>query len=215
MGRLKILVCAYREWAFDIVSGIPYDCKLVIQPESLLQTFLTYQPQIVLLLGWSWKVPADIYKKVPTICLHPSPLPHYRGGSPIQHQIMAGEKESAVTYFMVGDGIDDGPILAQEKISLEGSLDEIFGRITALGRLLLLHILEQYPNFKTRKQKGGLTYFTRRTPDMSELTPFDFKNQTAEELYNFVRALADPYPNAFVICADGKKLYIKEASLGT
>jgi methionyl-tRNA formyltransferase len=128
---------------------------------------------------------------------------------------MAGKKKSAVTLFMVNEGIDTGKILAQEEFSLEGSLSQIFQRITVIGRKLLKDVLTQYPDFKLYPQKGRATYCKRKTPEESRLTTYDFSVKTAEELYNFIRALADPYPNAFIDCADGKRLYFKEVSLGT
>ena len=53
------------------------------------------------------------------------------------------------------------------------------------------------------------TFFKRRTPDQSEITLKDFKTHSAKDLHNKIRALQDPYPNAFIKCADGKKLYLK------
>ena len=43
---------------------------------------------------------------------------------------------------------------------------------------------------------------------MSEIKIEDFNNFTAEELYNKIRALQDPYPNSFVVCKDGTKLFL-------
>ena len=214
MVKLKILACAYRRWAFELLEGFYHDILIVTKPKDLERKYNAFMPHIVLLLGWSWKVPEKIYKSVPTICLHPSPLPLYRGGSPLQHQIMDGKKEGAVTYFIVDDGIDSGPILAQTKLSLEGNIKDIFARMVIAGRQLLRTIIEQYPDFKTYPQEGKSTFYKRRTPEQSQLTRLDFYNKSAEELYNFIRALGDPYPNAFIICGDGRKIYFKEVSLG-
>ena len=46
--------------------------------------------------------------------LHPSPLPKFRGGSPIQNQIIRGEKISAVTIFKINKIIDGGDIYFQK-----------------------------------------------------------------------------------------------------
>lgn len=68
------------------------------------------------------------------ICLHPSPLPRYRGGSPIQNQIINGEVESAVTYFKMNNEIDAGPIIWQQNFSLDGDLKDVFSRISETGK---------------------------------------------------------------------------------
>ena len=57
------------------------------------------------------------------------------------------------------------------------------------------------------------TYFKRRKPEESELTIDEISNQTSEYLFNKIRMLGDPYPNAFIKTKDGKKILIKLASL--
>lgn len=215
MDRLKILCCGYREWALWLFSHLDYEKVIIKSPEKLKEVYREFNPDVVLLIGWSWIVPRDIYKNTPTLCLHPSPLPKYRGGSPIQHQIINGEEKSAVTLFMVDDGIDTGDILGQTEISLNYDLDNIFGEIVAKGLLLIKNTLLDYPNFKRTPQTGVATVYERRTPEESELKVIDFATKTAKELYDFVRALDDPYPNAFITCVDGERLYFKEVSLGT
>ena len=83
------------------------------------------------------------------LMLHPSPLPKYRGGSPIQNQIINGEIESAVSIFLMDSGLDSGPIYCQESFSLEGELSEIFSRIVRIGIALtekyLLKIYNLFP----------------------------------------------------------------------
>jgi len=48
---------------------------------------------------------------------------------------------------------------------------------------------------------------------MSEIKVEDISNFTASELHDKVRALQDPYPNAFITCRDGSKLYVKKTEL--
>ena len=45
--------------------------------------------------------------------LHPSSLPQYRGGSPIQNQIIDGIKESEVCIFKMEKEIDSGQIIKE------------------------------------------------------------------------------------------------------
>ena len=42
--------------------------------------------------------------------LHPSPLPKFRGGSPIQNQIIRNKKKSMVTIFRINNILDGGDI---------------------------------------------------------------------------------------------------------
>ena len=136
--------------------------------------------------------------------LHPSPLPRYRGGSPIQNQIIRGEKKSAVTLFKMTKNLDDGDIYFQEEISFEGSLNNIFNRISKIGFKGTCKIIDG--DYKPVKQDHKYaTYFKRRKPEDSEITIEEIKNNIAEYIYNKIRMLDDPYPNAYIMCGDNKK----------
>ena len=97
------------------------------------EKLIDFKPDLILWYGWSWLVDNIFVDEYTSIMLHPSPLPKYRGGSPIQNQIINGEKNSAVTLFKMTRELDDGDIYKQLPFSLKGSLDDIFDRITKLG----------------------------------------------------------------------------------
>ena len=144
--------------------------------------------------------------------LHPSPLPKYRGGSPIQNQIINGEKVSAVTLFLMDGNMDSGPILAQNILSLEGSLKTIFEDIVKVGLRLTLDIINNGMDLKIQNEEDA-TVFKRRTPEDSEITIEEIKNKPANYLYDKVRMLDYPYPNAFIRTSDGLKLLIKKVEI--
>lgn len=221
--KTKVLFCGYREWTLRIYGHVKEEFKdeieleLVKDEEEFSDIFKSFNPDIILFIGWSWIVDKAIVNKYMCICLHPSPLPKYRGGSPLQHQIISGEKESAVTFFRMGEVIDKGPILWQENFSLEGSLNEILGRMTEKGKKGAAAIIKKFLNKEsldgTRQDEGKATYYKRRKPEMSEIKKDDFEKHTAEEIYNKIRALQDPYPNAFITCRNNTKLYIQKAKI--
>ena len=209
---MKIWICAYRDWAKKIFIEIKenYKCKLIKSKEE----FNNIKNQIkkndkIFFLGWSWIVPKNIITKYECICLHPSPLPKYRGGSPIQHQIINGENESAVTFFRMEKKLDSGNILFQKKFSLNGDLQNIFSRITSLGILGISNLLNNKIKEQVQNEKEA-TFFKRRIPKESEILVEDFKKNSAKAIYNKIRSLQDPYPNAFVVCRDGKKIFFKK-----
>ena len=212
---MKILCCTYREWAKAICRKLEDSfkenyCFLYINSKEQYSSKLINElnPDLILWYGWSWIVPKNILDNYYSVMLHPSPLPKYRGGSPIQNQIINGEKNSAVTLFKMNDKMDAGPIIKQKEFSLSGNLDDIFDRIVNTGFELSLDLLKNFPNIQTIDQKGNPTYFTRRFPNESIITIEDIKNNSAKYLHNKIRALQDPYPNAYIKCSDGKKLFI-------
>ena len=48
---------------------------------------------------------------------------------------------------------------------------------------------------------------------MSEIKIDDIQEFTASQLHDKVRALQDPYPNAFITCKDGTKLFLKNTEV--
>lgn len=215
---LKIVFGSYRDWSNEIVEALKADGHDVLhcrKPDELtLAAVDAFQPQLFLLAGWSWYVPKEIFEKYEIIGLHPSLLPKYRGGSPIQNQIIAGETVGGVSLFRLTERFDEGPLYGQAEISLEGHLQEILGRITQSGIKLFRKLAEDYPDLKSWPQDDSqATNCTRRKPSQSELKPEDFSRLTARQLYNLARCLEDPYPNAFVTCADGKKIFLKRVEL--
>jgi len=210
---VKIWICAYREWARSIYSLIQddYDCELITSRKSFMDCTHRFSlGDKIFFLGWSWMVPEEIIETYECICLHPSPLPRYRGGSPLQHQIINGETTSAVTYFKMTSRLDSGHILFQQEISLRGSLKDILRRLAAVGTAGLVRILVEEPPPQPQDESRA-TFFKRRHPAESEIEIIDFSRLTSRQLSDKIRALQDPYPNAYVVCGDGKKLFIKEA----
>jgi len=204
---MKILCVGYRDWAIKIYTNLIKKRKdkifLHYTKSYLEKKILKINPDIILFYGWSWIIKEKVFK------LHPSPLPKYRGGSPIQNQIIRGEKISAVTIFKINEIIDGGDIYFQKKISLIGSLNKIFEKIVIEGTNGTLKILNT-KKIKIKKQNHNTaTYFTRRKPEQSEITIKEIKEKPAEYIANKIRMLDDPYPNAFIRLKN-KKLFIKK-----
>jgi|SRR3990167_3990919 len=206
---VKVAFFGYRDWAIRIFENL--------RPlKAILEIVDFHDADVLLYYGWSEIISKGIYKNKLCLILHPSPLPKYRGGSPIQHQIINGEVKSAITICRVTDKLDSGGIYSQTPFSLEGSLNDIFDRIVKIGTRDTVKVLKQLAA-KTIKlipqDENKATVYKRRTPGESELFPEDFRTESAKDLYNFIRALNDPYPNAYIKCGDGKKLYFTGAHL--
>lgn len=209
---MRILAVGYRDWAINIYKNLKKKkIKIkIVKKEVSLKVIKKYNPDFILFYGWSKKVSKSIVEKYKCIMLHPSKLPKYAGGSPIQNQIIRNVKQSAVTLFIMNEKVDHGNIIFQKKISLSGNLKNIFKRIISAGTLLSLKLFKK--NYKEKKTKITKIYL-RRKPHESEITLKEIKSKSARYLYNKIRMLQDPYPNAFIKTVDGKKLFITEAKL--
>ena len=224
MGRLmkKILLCSYRDWSNQICKDVEdyfanYEDLIIIKcttQEKFLNIIKENKFDYIFFLGWSNIIDKSIVDNNFCICLHPSMLPKYRGGSPLQHQIINNEEEMGVTLFKMDEYLDKGDIIFQQPISIfiEDNLDQIYNQISISGYNGVRWIIEclcQGIKIDLRPQDDNKsTYFKRRTPAMSEIKIDDFKNLTATDIHNKVRCLQDPYPNAYIVCKNNTRLYI-------
>mgnify|MGYP001217814834 CR=1 FL=1 len=213
---MKIACIGYRDWAlkiYDSLANKTEDQYLIFRSKAQYkeEVLVEYKPDLVLFYGWSWMVPENLINKFKCVMLHPSPLPKYRGGSPIQNQIIAGEINSAVTLFLMNSGdVDSGPILATKELSLDGNIKDIFSRITEIGLILTLDLISNGLSPIDQNHKEA-TFCKRRSPKESEITMKEINECTALHLYNKIRMLQSPYPNAYIKTKDGKRLMIKDA----
>lgn len=209
---MKVLCVGYRDWAQEIYKNLKKKKNIFFlhkKKQGLIKKIKKTSPNIILFYGWSWIIKSSIYKNYNCLMLHPSKLPKYRGGSPIQNQIINGVKSSAVTIFKVNEIIDGGDILFQKKLSLDGTLEDIFKRIIKLGIEGTNNILFN-KKLKIKKQNHKKsTFYKRRKPSQSEITASELKNKSKFYLINKLRMLSYPYPNPY-IKYNGKKIIIKK-----
>jgi methionyl-tRNA formyltransferase len=170
------------------------------------------QPDVILVMGWYYMVPKKIRElaRYGTWGIHASLLPKYAGGAPLVWAIINGETETGVSLFKLDDGVDDGDIIAQEKITIavEDSIREVYAKATAASKKILLNALQHIDTVQFVPQdKSAIEVWPQRKPEDGEID----LSWPAERIYNFIRAQAPPYPGAFIRTADGKKIIIEKA----
>lgn len=145
--------------------------------------------------------------------LHGSLLPKYRGRAPANWVLVNGETETGVTLHRMVKRADAGAIVAQQKVIIERSDTglSLHAKLRDAAANLLRDALPQLAAGKvseTVQDESQATYFGRRTAADGKL---EWK-KTAEELFNLVRAVTQPYPGAF--CAVGEhKLIVWQAEV--
>ena len=206
---MTYLFCAYRDWAIKLYHKLTKKHKNIILLTNKKKLSLEYvdkiNPKMIFFPDWSWIVPKEIINNYQCICFHESDLPKFRGGSPIQNQIIRGLKKTKTTAFVMKEGLDIGDVLLKKELSLHDSIDEIFENMIKNDYEMINKIIKG--KYKRYKQKGKPTTFKRRVPTESELKDL---NYSKSYLYNFIRMLGDPYPNAFIQIGK-KKIIFKSA----
>jgi methionyl-tRNA formyltransferase len=122
----------------------------VMQPESLRDPdfrarLAALHPEVTVLVAYGEYVAPALLDLPPkgSINLHPSLLPRWRGSTPIQAAILAGDDVTGVSIIRMDRGLDTGPILAQRAtpVGAEESYPELAARLAQLGADLLVEIL--------------------------------------------------------------------------
>ena len=208
---MKYLLCVHRQWAIQLSKKMSRKYKameILTNPNKLTYRYVKkINPKYIFFPDWSWIVPNEIIENYDCVCIHESNLPKFRGGSPLQNQIIRGVEKTKSTAFLMTEGLDQGDILLQKDLSLGGSLDEIFERMIKNDFQIISQIIKG--KFRRRKQIGKPTLYKRRKPSQSELKSL---NYSTKYLYDFIRMLSDPYPNAFIKIGK-KRIVFKTATL--
>ncbi len=94
--------------------------KSLKTPESQ-QTLRDLQSDVFLVASYGLILPQGVLDIPAFGCLniHASLLPKYRGASPIAAAILAGERETGITFMSMDAGCDTGPMLKQVKCPIE------------------------------------------------------------------------------------------------
>ncbi len=157
----------------------------------------------------------EILESLPTkfIGVHPSLLPKYRGASPIQSALLAGEKESGVTIFILDEGVDHGPTLGQTRFNLDPetgylALEETLARA---GGRLLAELMPLYIEGKTQPmvQNHIEATFTKKFETIDGLV--DLQKDAPEIIYRKIKAL-NPEPGVYALI-NGIRTKLLEAKL--
>lgn len=148
-----------------------------------------------------------------TINLHAGRLPAYRGGSPLNWQMINGEKRIGISTVLMDEGIDSGRVLTSADFHLQEG--DTIAKVHEKANQLFPRILIKAIRMVLLKGKragrpqafASATYWHQRRDEDGEI---EFKRMTSKEVIRKVRALTHPYPGAWTLLK-GKKIRIYAA----
>ncbi len=109
---------------------------------ALARTCAGYQPDLIVLAGFMKLVGKPFLASFGGRCVntHPALLPSFPGTQAVRDALAHGVKVSGCTVFIVDDGVDDGPIMAQASVPVADDDDEatLHERIKVAERALLV-----------------------------------------------------------------------------
>jgi methionyl-tRNA formyltransferase len=130
---------------FATARGIP-----VIQPEHLggteIQDQITaLQPDLVVVIAYGLVLPEAVLgiPRLGCVNVHASVLPRWRGESPIQAAILAGDRSTGVSIMRMEQGLDTGPVFSKVEFPIMENecAAELHDRLAEAGVDLLMKTL--------------------------------------------------------------------------
>lgn len=142
--------------------------------------------------------------------MHGSMLPKYRGRVPLNWAIIHGETDSGATLHVMTAKADAGDIVDQFSVPIlrDDTGVEVFKKMVVAAEIVLHRCLPaiidlKYP-LKPNAIKEG-SYFGGRKPADGLIKP---ESMSTKQIHNLVRAVAPPYPGAFLLTEKSEKFFI-------
>ena len=111
----------------------------------------------------------------PAFNIHPSMLPDYRGGVPEFWQLADGVTSGGVTLHRITAGIDEGPIVLQQRFTIEPWFDAaaLIAASIGPGLTLMNQFLDVYPDIAETVVPGGQGSYQPLPTEADRAVPFD------------------------------------------
>ncbi|MBM6698839.1 methionyl-tRNA formyltransferase [Bifidobacterium pullorum subsp. saeculare] len=190
---------AALDLGFDVIDAKPRD-------PGFLDRLAAVGVDIAAVIAYGSILPVPVLDAVPLgwYNLHFSNLPRWRGAAPVQRAIWAGDVTCGADVFKVGEGLDDGPIVASMTVALTGTetSGELLARLAEEGAPMYVDALAAVGagTATLTPQKGeGAVYAHKITTDDAHIR---FTDDVAA-VDRQIRACT-PAPGAWASLDDGR-----------
>lgn len=209
-GR-KLQPSPVKEKALEL--GIP-----VLQPESLKQEarelVAAYEPELLVSFAYG-KIFGPKFLSLFSkggVNIHPSLLPLYRGPSPLNAALLAGDTETGISIQTLALEMDAGDILLQDRFELPADwmLEKLHDYVMEKSGHLIKQVIDDFDSYYEKRTVQDDSNAVYCSLIEKEAGLIDW-NASAVDILNKVRAYT-PWPGAYSFWED-KKLVIKQASL--
>lgn len=168
----------------------------VYQPAKIKEEYqyiLDKRPDIIITCAYGQIIPSAIldYPKYGCINVHGSLLPKLRGGAPIHHAIINGDKTTGITIMYMDKKMDSGDIISQESIPIEDTdnLDFLYEKMSNLGASLLIKTLPSIisgTNSRHKQDEMAVTFGYNITKEEEKIN----FNHPSIKIHNLIRGLS-------------------------
>lgn len=192
--------------------GLPVRSPAHLKGANPADDLAKLQPDLGLVASYGLLLPQAILDvpRFGCVNIHASLLPRWRGASPIQQAILAGDKMTGVDFFQMEKGLDTGPVMLREALSIEFddtsvSLTDKLARLAASMVPRFVEGLEADTLTREPQSTDGACY----APKITKADATIDWDQTAARIERQLRAFM-PWPGAWTTL-NGERLRILSA----
>jgi phosphoribosylglycinamide formyltransferase-1 len=118
--------------------------------DALLEQIQQWQPDLTVLSGFMRLLPPRVVAALSPhlINTHPAYLPEFPGAHGVRDALAAGVDQTGASLIVVHTGVDDGPIISQERVPVlpDDTQDSLHDRIKLVERRLLVQAVLDISN---------------------------------------------------------------------
>lgn len=174
--------------------------KILLDKKDLTNSWLNLQNKIIaekynlgLIASFGLMIPKDVIASLneQVFVMHPSLLPKYRGGAPIQHTLLNKEKVTGITLCQASIGkFDAGDIVIKKKVDIEvfHRFKELSFILSNLGADTIIEFLSNYEHFLANKFPQDQALASKAPIIKGEEIYLDFANYDANKILTEYRA---------------------------
>ena len=214
-GRGKALTpTPVKSFAIDHNIPVRTPASFKKEPEEV-EILRSFAPDYLVVVAYGLILPQSVLD-IPTIGavnLHASLLPKLRGAAPMQYALLNGFKETGNTVQLMSKGMDEGDILATNRITIDENddLEAIHDKLSTSGAPLLLKALVDYAEGKITPVPQDHSKATYTAKITSETAKIDW-HKSATEIRNLIYAMS-PFPGAWFECENDTRIKVFRAKV--
>ena len=209
MQQSPVKTCA-REHHLPVCQPVSFNIQADVDE------LYSFNADLIVVAAYGLLLPVAVLSapRLGCVNIHASLLPRWRGASPMQQAILAGDEYSGVTLMKMDRGLDTGAMIALRRVAVEPSWNaaDLHDVLAPLGAELLLESLDNLEEAMQQAQvqdESQATYAPRLTKQQAEI---DWEKPVTE-LAREIRAF-NPWPVSYTLL-DGVNVRVWSARAAT
>ncbi len=187
-----------------VAAGLPVYQPRSLRSEEAAEPLRDWSPDVIVVAAFGQILRPHVLYQPPhgSVNVHASLLPRWRGASPIQHAILAGDDQTGITLMHMDEGLDTGPMYVQERVVIEPreTAETLHDKLSLLGAEMVSRHLDAILDGRLAPTEQDDSLSTYAPMIKKEAGQIDW-SQSCQVIDRHIRAMS-PWPGATTIYGD-------------